>query len=462
MARPWKGFLMGAALLGGLTLALPAQTTQKDSEEPLKLAVVDYKVLIKAHPDFDKLQQLDEQLRLLEGQKAQVEREAKSKLFDNAKDKMAKAVAEGRSKLEAEKAAIESELANLSAHLGQQMAAEMQGLQAGYEAQIKKKIEELTGGARPEAPSAPDLNQSMNAQDKEFMENLGLIRERNLAARRLELEKRLTSELEAERSRLDAELGAYEDQLNAQYQSEKLNLQLQVQNSADEEERKAAEARLGEISNEIADKKQARRAEIDSGFGSFRSEKQQAVQSELATYQRELDSEVRQKMVGRGGHSPAPQTPPAAANVDREIKDRIAQVQASLQAELESKKAALRSRMEAESATARTRLEAKQKEVEAQIYAAEERIKKEMEKRMSELPDELKKQLEGVNKQIEEVTAQRDSLYEQMRGDLNAKVEKVAVQQKVPMVIGDFVVNRTCEDLTDRAMVAVKQMESTP
>ncbi|MCA9797338.1 MAG: hypothetical protein KC910_36255, partial [Candidatus Eremiobacteraeota bacterium] len=200
---------------------------------------------------------------------------------------------------------------------------------------------------------------------------------------------------------------------------------------------------------------------IDSSFSSFRAEKQQAVQSDLATYQRKLDTEVHQKVAAHGGRSPAPESPPPSANAEGEIKIKIAQVQASLKAELENKKAALRSRMEAESATARARLEAKQKEVEEQIRATEKRITEEMEKRMSELPDELKKKLEGVNKQIKEVTAQRDSLYEQMRGDLDKKVGDVAQQQKVPMVIGDFIVNRTCEDLTDRAMVAVKQMEST-
>ncbi len=463
MLARWKECLVGLALIGGLTLTLPAQSTQEGLID-LQLAVVDYSVLIKAHPQHEKLKQLDDQVRLLEEERAMVESQARQKLMQQGQDEMGEAIQQARAKLEAEKAAVEAELSSISSSLSRRMAGEMEALQGQYENQIKDAVEGLV--PKQADTTAPEpLAQSGDQQVQDFMENLGLIRERNLAARRLELEKRLGSELEAEKARLDGEVAAFEDELSGQYQSEKLNLQLTVQNAADEAEREQAEARLQEISAEIADKKLARRKEVDQKFSAFRTEKTEAMQQELVTYQKELDAEVASKVGSKRAELVAsgklpPQAAPKPQGPPPEIQAEIAKVESSLRAELESKKAELRQRMQAETAVAEERLKKKQAEVEEQLRKTEAEIRERINEQLENLDDELKDELDEKTARLEELNKQRETLYEQMKSELNEKVAGVAEKKEVPMVIGSFVVNRNCEDLTDRAMVAVKQMEN--
>lgn len=456
----WKSLVLGAAVLTGCALGggQPAESAQEAGPVDLQLAVVDYKVLISAHPDYDKLKQVDERIDLLQQEKIMAESRARELIYSKAGEDMASAIKEGQAELEAEKAAIDRELGALSSALGAQLEREMGNLQSAYERELEDKLKPYKNQA-PAAVTPPPVQQQVT----EYQQNLALVRERNLAAKRLELEKKVNGEMQAERARLDSQLAAYEDELSSKYQTEKLNLQLKVQNASSEEERTAAEARLTEISEELAAAKEARRAEIEGGFAGFRSERQNWVEQELASYKKTLDVEFASKMSGQV--AAATKVTPAATKAEpppqqaAEIKAKIAQIESSMQAEFARKKASLKARMEAETAEARERLMAKQKEVTEKIRAAEEEIKARIDKEMANLADEDKAELKEVEKQIEEAQKQRDELYDLMKEELNKEVATVAEKKNAPMVIGYFVVNRNCSDLTDSAMVAVKQIE---
>lgn len=455
-AQIWKGWAVGGLLLAGVTLGAfsPASSQNESGPVDLQLAVVSYDQLIQAHPDFTSLSQLDERLKLLSEDRAMIEVRAKRALMAEAGQEMKQAVAEGEQEMMAEKQRIESELAAISAGMANQMQAEMNRLQAGYEKELEEAIKKLGAGASTQEMPVAD---SVQGQVKEYLENLSLVRERNLASRRLELEKQVQAEILAEQQRLDAEVATYEDQLAGKYQAEKLNLQLKVQNAADDAERSEAEARLGAIADEINAAKTARRGEIGQQMSTFRTEKASWLEAELANYQKTLDTEVQQKLAAKrvelGG------APPKAAGPAPEIAAKIEQIQRSLQGELEVKKANLRARMEAESKAAGETLRKKQQEIEKRLRETEEELTARIEAQAENMDDDLKAEIDAAEKEIEEAESQRDALYKKMVDELNKTVGEIAEKEKTPMVIGSFVVNRDCDDLTDKAMVAVKQME---
>ncbi len=80
-----------------------------------------------------------------------------------------------------------------------------------------------------------------------------------------------------------------------------------------------------------------------------------------------------------------------------------------------------------------------------------------VEKSADQVSQDTRRKMDEVKTRIEALKAQRKGLYDQMVADLSEKVGEVARKHEVPSVIGKFVVNLRCTDLTDMAMVAVKQ-----
>ena len=462
-----------AAMAAGILLAglgLASCTPEKPVEAAVDpnagydIATVDYGDIIVLHPSYERLKQIDEELALLERKKQQLKVGAFEELKKEGAETMNKAVADAKQKLENEKAIVEREMDALSASLSGQIEGEMRGLQAQYQAELQAKVKSL----QPEAPKpveAPKLSSGTEGQIKDYMQNLGMVRERNLAARRLELERRIGDEVSSKKAEVDGQISAYESQLSGQYQNERVNLQLTAQNSTDEEAKDAAQKRLDEITQEIDSKKNAKRAELEGGYNAIRAEKTQQLQSELQAYQVELDREVAQKVDAKrreigGLPAAAPRQPQASAEASAEVKAKIREIEGRMAAELEAKKAALSGQMKAKADQARARLEAKQQQVEGELKSVQAQIEKEIAQSLDKLSPETKSKIEKNDAKAKELQEQRKVLFEKMTADLNREIGEVAQKKDIDMVLGGFDYS-AYPDLTDQAVVAVKQMENT-
>ncbi|MBI3930122.1 MAG: hypothetical protein HY319_31590 [Armatimonadetes bacterium] len=458
-----KGALIGLLLpllflpgcLGAQTREVAEAQQPVLSDLPQTLAVVDYDSLIKAHPEHGKLAQLDEQLRLLEQELAFVKVQDERTALEAGKSEMDAAMKQAEEHLLAEKARVEGELAAISRELQGQLQAEISRLSTETEAKVREEIKKIKQGLPPE----PELPISDNATVKEFMENLSLIQERNVAAKRLELQKSLQQELDAERQRLDATLSAYEDEVTGRYQDEKLNLQLKLQVANSEEEQQKLQDRLEAIAQELSDLKAAKRDEIDKQFVGIRGQKMAGTDAELASYKRDLAVEVQRKVASERARlmGTAP-PPPPTAKVSDDVKARVQQIESQARAAFSQRKAAMESRMQAEQAEAIGRLKAKQKEIEAHLKAVSEEIAARLKDKSGNLSEKTKQKIAGIEAEMEKLQKQRDELHDSIVDELNGAVAEVAVRKETPMVIGSFVVNRDLDDLTDLAMVAVKQI----
>jgi len=477
-----RGWLPLALLVAGggtvLTLgplrppAVHAQTPTPAAAEGFHIAVVDYQSLLKNHPEFEMLKQLDEQLASLKEDRDLAplmdQKDARRQLID----KMQKEVEKAKAEMEAEKSRLEGEMAGLSASLQGAMEAELNRVKGGYDSEIEALVDKYRKKMAPPTPaSRPDaaVSDSAPVSVSQYQEGLLLVRQRNLTARRLELEKSIRGEIEAERARFDQQMAATEDQIAGKYQEEKLNLQLKLQVTQDEAEQQKLQDRLSAISEEISSQKSARRAELEAGFSEFRNKKNAEFESQLASYKSRLDEEVASKVRGwrppeRPPQQPKPQQPAPAQGpppaMQKEIEAKIAQARADINAKMAAKKAELEGAMQAKAAQARDQIMAKQAEVQKRLKETEEELKALFEEKKKTLSAKTKQKVAALDKQIEKVQKERDALYDRMIADINKVVAGVAEKKEVPMVIGQVIYNRTCQDLTDFSMVGVKQLGS--
>jgi hypothetical protein len=459
------------ALALGVSACTPEQPAEKvDPNLGYNFASVNYQELVALHPSYDKLLQIDEEIAKKELEKGKLGAAAFQELQKEGAGKMKSAVEAAKAKLEGERAAIEGEMAALSASLSAQIEGEMKGVQANLQAELESDIEKLKKSTPVKddvaAPEPDPLLERNEGQVQDYLANLALVRERNLAARRLELEKRVGDEVNAKKAEVDGQMAAYEADLAAQYQSERLNLQLSAQNSVDEAAKAAAEARLGAITQEIDAKKSAKRAELDAGYAAVRSEKTAQLQGELEAYQSELNAEVNAKVAQKrqelGIVASQPSRPRAPQGPPPEIQAKISEMQARMNAELEAKKAQLQGQMAGKAEEAKARLQAKQAQVEAELKAIEKQITEDVTKRINELNPKTKALVEKTEKEVKELQAQRKELADKIAADISREVGDVAKKKEVDMVVGvipDFEYS-AYPDLTEQAKVAVQTEDS--
>lgn len=460
-----------AVICLGLIAGCTPEQKQTDPLQGYRVAVVDSHALMQLHPDYSKLDQLNQEITELQQERLKIEGEAREKLISEGGDQMAKAIEEAKKKLEAERAAVEGEIAALSNRLKGQMEAEMRGVQAKMEAELKAEVQKLSGTIKSQPTEAPPpMDTNIEGQIKDYMQNLMLVRERNLAAKRLELEKAVGDQIAAKKAEVDGQLAAYEAELSGQYQSERLNLQLSAQNSTDEEVKSAAEVRLGEIANEIETAKQAKRQELEGGYAAVRAEKTAELQQQLAAYQKTLDAEVSQKVEQKRREiGLAPIARPAAsqnAGPPPEIAAKIRELEARMKSQMAGRQAQLRAQLEAKMAQSRTQLENKQKQVEAELQKLEKEIQARISTGLANLPDDVQKRMKEVDEKIEKVKEETKALYASLNEDINKSVGGVAEKKKEEMVLGItyernyFYKDESFNDLTDLAQVRVQQMEN--
>jgi len=472
-----KGGRLSLALATGvLCVGLVAGCTQEKAEvDPLqgyRVAIVDLPPLMELHPSFSKLEQMNDEISSLQEEKAKIQAESREKLIAEGGDEMEKAIQQARKKLEAEQAAVEGELSALSSSLSAQIESEMKGLHASYEAELKAEVEKVA----PQRPTPtdvtpPPIDAAGEGQVRDYLQNLSMVRERNLAAKRLELEKRVGDEIAAKKAEVDGQIAAFEADLSAKYQSERLNLQLSAQNSSDEETKTAAENRLAEITAEIDQAKQAKRAELEGSYAAVRAEKTSALQGELEAYQRTLDAEVSQKLEAKRrelGVAAVPQRPQQQqrpSGPPPEVAAKIKEIEGRMRGQLESKKAALQARMQAKMAESRARLEAKQAEVQASLEKLNAEIGERIEKGLANLPEEVQAKLKEIDANIEKIQEERKLLADSMRLDIDKQVAGIAEKKNQTMVLGltyernYFYKDPSFEDLTELSQVRVQQME---
>lgn len=446
--------LLVAGCNSGGPSATPTPTVTPGTTASLKeeLAVVDGAKLLELHPDYSKLRDLEQQMQKLESEKKDVSEKGQRDAFKNTRSTFLRALEQAKAEMQREQASVAGEMDGLARALQGQMSAEMNEIKAKLDSELKGTIEKY----RPS--DTVKLNDRGVQAVGEYGENLKLMAARNLTAHRLEKEKSTRAEIDAERNRLDQQIAAYEDEVSMKYQEEKLNLQLKMQNSPNEDTEKTTRERLNVIDDEVSAAKAEKRKEIDGQMVAFHDKKQAEFESEMKSYEARLRDEISVKVGGRRSElmnqSSTSVAPPP------EIRAKIEAAQATMQSAMESRKAELMSAMKAKESEARGRLEAKQAQIKERLSQLEKELQQQLAKRTDFLDKKSKARLAEIDKSLEKCKADYKIVYDKMREDLDKMVGKVAQQKNVGAVISISKdnVNLELQDLTDLSMVEIKQM----
>lgn len=418
--------------------------------EDLHLGVVDFDSLLRAHRDHERLQQLDQQIEVLQQELTFLPLSDQRRVVDQSQKRMQAAVEKARKELETEYGRINREMRGLSEAMQGQLVREGQQLQAHYQGVLEQRTRHLR-------PRDVELRGDSKARMQAFLDDLSAVRTQRVMARRLELEKQVQQRLEGERARVESELAAYEDQIMRENQEKKLNLQLQLQTVTDAEQEAEIQQQIAAMGDQEQTLKDARRAELFAGLDEVRNREQAGMEANLDSFEATLNAEVQQKAAAeRNRLAGLPtQAPAAAPDVQRQIDE----VRATITAEMEARKAEMQAAMQARSAEARKRLERKQAEVEKRLADLQAQLKELVEKSADEVSEDTQRKMDDVKSRLEALQTERKTLYDKMLAELSETVGEVARKHNVPSVIGRFIVNLDCTDLTDLAMVAVKQAD---
>lgn len=461
----WRlgGSLVVASVLGvGMVGGLQAQDKSASVSQQLggTLGVVDYSNLIKAHPDYERLQQFDQQLDGLKAEIDSIPMLERNTTMRAAQERFRKEYEKAEAEMEAEQAAIKAEMdgmqASMKSKLEAQAAAGQREIQDKLEAYIKKHAPEMAA----QNDQQPDTPTIMPGGD-EARRNLMLLAQRKKEAIRLEQEKAHREQVEAERARIDSEIAAYEDQVMKSHQQEKLNLQLKVQVAKDEAEQAELQDQLEAISDDEERLKDAKRAELEGQFKAFRSESDAKQSAEVKSKQAAVDQEVLARIgqlpASSGAPAPRPTSRPKQPEITPEMKALIAKEEARLRAEMEASAEEARRKMEAEQGIAVARLKAKQQELKVRMEKVHAELEKVVKANSTEgLSEATKAKVAMKQAQYDKLKSQREELYDKMVADLKGDIGRVARDKKIDIVLGSYLENRSCTDLTDYAMVAIK------
>ncbi len=423
------------------------------SGQIMKMGVVDYTKLIKEHRDWKKLENLDEKLTLGE-QKLYNAPSAMQKLGTEHMSRMRDAQRKAEGELKAEIESIQAGLSKERDAVEAQFAEETKKLQV----QMKSLQEQAKKGLQGNSPPQEEVK-PYGEQLKAFYRDLITLRDRQVAAKRLELQKRAKEKMDAEKSRIDAELASYETQIARENQQEKLNIQLKMQVCKDDQEMVTLKQDLSRLTEEESRLKDKKKAEVAVEVEKLGTTYLSGIDKEVDTYRAKIDADIKAQLTAKQGQlgGQIVRTGGGSSGNPSVAKEYQAKAMAIAQI-FETKKREMESRLNGAQAESKRRLEAKKAELEQHLKAQEKTLIDEIMKNRTTIEKAEQARLDKQRKALENLQAERDKLYNSMLNEVKQEVQLVAKKEKVPVVVGMFVVNVDGVDLTDKAISRMKDL----
>ncbi|MGM9998217.1 MAG: hypothetical protein ACI38Q_02295 [Candidatus Bruticola sp.] len=461
----WLGvgsFLVGTALAVQVGLAEvacaegtePKKSAASDgtSDKFTELAVVDFDKLLKDRPDYERISQLDEQIRLLQQELDFLPLADRRRKVDSGRKRMEREVEKARNELQAESDRIGQELKNFRSTLAAQLERENKALNEHYQSVLRQRIEALTPKAQPQVPE--DVRKRMDS----FLSDLAGVRQQRISAKRLELERIMQNNLESARASMDERLAAYDSSLMEENQTQRVNLQLQLQTAANAEEESAIQDKLSALSDEETAKKSAKRDELSAEYKELEASERANVNSKMKAFEDSLDKETSAKAAAERNRLLKTVSVPSPQANKAEVEAQIEKIKAVINAEMEAKRASMTAAMQQKAEEAQRNMEKKQAELEKRLMATQKQLEAMVNSSQNDVSDETRKKMDDIKAKIEDLNKQRTELYDSMADDLRKVVGKIASEQEgEPSVIGSYVMNIDCLDLTDKTMIALEK-----
>ena len=422
------------------------------------IGVVEADKLLVKHPMWKELTALQGQIEQL---KAEMSRENIPDFIRNQLDGLEKEKMEAQTQLSKEVEEISRRIRD------EQMRAEDQLIKEHEE--ISGKLEEIYKKAGSQIYEPDDLKMlsagesDFNRQLQSFAQDIYYVKDRQLSARKLQLEKELNSIIEERKNLLDAELSQYEHEVMLQDQDKKLNLMLKIQVAKDDEEQQQIRQQLMDLEKADNEKKEGKRVEQEKKLQEFINSEKAKVDVELKKYDARLTADIsrqinekKNKMLKQLGKNPN-------EVMQKELDKRIEQnadlkaEKNKLEKEFEDKKAALASRLLKKQETAVAELKTRQLALETSLKDEETRILKLINDYQEKQQVQADKMLTERKKKVEELDEKARKMHLSMVDDLKKTVNEVAAKEHIDVVVTGFIYNKDCKDLTDDCLKWIEE-----
>ncbi|MFP4497211.1 MAG: hypothetical protein ACLFQV_03275 [Vulcanimicrobiota bacterium] len=435
------------------------------NEENLNVGVINYEELITYHPDYKKLEELDEEIMKIspdpldEGKVKTINEELTRKMLSYQKEMEGKLAKERDQITKDSQAKIEAIHQKLETAFKQKQV-ELQK----YQQELEKKYSD----------KYDDSNRPLSEWEKKFQEkftksskDLVMLKERQIAAKKLELEKQTSEKLRAYNNNFEKMLADYEDQIKKENQNRKLDLQLKLQVAKDDEERKQIEAQLTELFESEKQKIEEKRKVIVSEYQEHENKEIAKNNEIMDEYRKKLDKDVgiqleqtKQKVIKElyeEGVKKGDQNP----FVPKEIKEKLQARQKQVEKEMDELQASLTPKIKQIEQEAKAAFEARRKELVDKMNKYQKELSDEFESKKNKMIQELTIANTEKEKAMKNLMKQKDELYKKMIEDINSVVGEVATENNIDLVVGNYVTKVNAEDLTDPAREAVENLSST-
>lgn len=395
-----------------------------------EFGVMDLNLIIRNHPDYEKLAALEEKIAALREQLSQ-----SSDSLSSVGIEMRKIQSGAEKNLMEEVKKIQTKIHKEREALAKNMTADQESMAKEIK-KIKTSEPELKL-TPPKKVSSKTLKQGLD----NFSKDLALLKEKQVAAKRLELQNKLSEELRILKEKNEEELSAYEREILKQNQNQKIDLRLKYENAESAKVREEVLTKMKELEEKDAHLKEVKQMQLSKKFEEIKNKKLTEIEKEVAAYDNNLQKDVLTQIGGKGVY-------------EKNSKEELLKPQdASVKERINKQNEMYKKQMEEINKKYAKQFEEKRKELEKSLKLQEKNLIAKALKKENNLDSASKGHIEEINKQIKELVDQRDRLYEEILGDIRVKVQELAKKEKIRYVIGSYIYNADCVDLTDRIKV---------
>ena len=205
-------------------------------------------------------------------------------------------------------------------------------------------------------------------------------------------------------------------------------------------------------------KKSAKRDELTAEYKRLEADERANVTSKVKAFEASLDEETKSKAAAERDRLLKNVQAPSPKVNQAEVEAQIAKIKATINSEMEAKKAEMTVAMQRKAEEAQHNMEKKQAALEKRLRSTQKQLEAMVSNSSKDVSDETRKKMDDIKAKIEDLQKQRQELYDGMAGDLREVIGKIAAEQEgQPSVIGSYVVNIDCLDLTDKTMLALEK-----
>jgi Skp family chaperone for outer membrane proteins len=438
------------------------EVRNKNNNQPETFGVIDYEVLIKEHPSYNEL--LDLERKIMSINQEPIDPEEMEKIGSDLGRKMTEYQQQLETMLEKERSQIFEETTEKIKELQEKLAKEYEKKKQEL-IDYRDKIEKEYGTGDSQKPLT-EFEKRYSAKMQTKTRDLLVLKERQVAARRLELLKKSQEKLLAKKEAVETKTIEFEEKLRAQNQNMKLELQLKLQIARTDEDREVIQKQIEALYSEEQNKVDEFRTVLIDEFMKLESEELAKNEEILKKFEVKVDADV-EKQVDKIKKEVADELVKEGllsleddSFIPKEIKEKLDARQKQVEDEMKKLQEEVNRQVAQLEKQGQEEFERRKNQILEKLESYQSGLAKEFDRKR----DELIREMESANKEQSKVRRdlleKRQNLTNRMIEEIKEKVQVIAREKQIDIVLGmsEAIINAV--DLTEESKSVVRTIQT--